>query len=403
MALCLFANAAYSADFTTIFAFQSGEMPAGPRGPMINGPNGILYGAGDGYGGVFQLTPPATSGGAWTETTLTDDYVYGAPVALGPNGDLYGIASHTTMQDVFSLTPPASPGAWIETVLYTFPACSAAIDRTECPDGYGIAQLAVGPDGTVYGIAAHGGKYGRGTIFALTPPSAPGGAWTDTVLYNFTGHPDGAQPSGLTLGSDGTLYITASGGRMGKGGIFALTPPALPGGAWTEKALYSFKGSPDGMSPAGAVTIGSDGTLYGVTTFGGYQERGTVFQVKPPESSEESWKESVLHRFKNFTDGKRPSAGLALGSAGEIYGATSRGGESAGDCKRSGCGTIFELIPPVSSGGAWTETLLETFPCGKSGCQPYGGLVASPDGAIYGTTTYGGSRGNGGTAFRIQP
>jgi hypothetical protein len=404
--LCLFANTTHCADFSTIYSFRAGHMPVGPQSTLINGPNGVLYGSGD--SGVFELTPPVSPGGAWTEATLIYDYVYSMPLALGPSGNIYGIATHVSVQYVFSLTPPASPGGkWTENVLFTLNECPNTGNPLGCPDGSNLAQLAVGSDGTVYGITTFGGastgcNYGCGTVFSLTPPSAPGGAWTQTVLHSFTGQPDGDEPTGLTLGPDGTLYITASGGESGHGGIFALAPPAAPGDAWTEDTLYSFKGRPDGTAPRAAVTIGKDGTLYG-TSWGGTRNNGIVFRLLPPKSAGAPWKEKVLYRFKGIPDGRDPSPGLALGPRGEIYGATLQGGESLAPCKRTGCGTVFELLPPASSGAAWTETLLETFPCRKDGCQPYGGLVASPDGAIYGTTGDGGSKGNGGTAFRIQP
>ena len=40
--------------------------------------------------------------------------------------------------------------------------------------------------GALYGTTAYGGLYSEGTVFKLTPPAKPGGAWTETVLYNFT-------------------------------------------------------------------------------------------------------------------------------------------------------------------------------------------------------------------------
>ncbi len=65
------------------------------------GKNGSLYGPASrggaaGYGTLFQLTPPATAGAAWTETTLhtftngTDGGYPTAPLTAGPKGALYG-------------------------------------------------------------------------------------------------------------------------------------------------------------------------------------------------------------------------------------------------------------------------------------------------------------------------
>ena len=63
-------------------------------------------------------------------------------------------------------------------------------------------------------------------VFKLTPPSAPEGAWTETVLYDFTdANVDGANPvTPLVLSSTGVFYGTSAGGANGKGVIFAIEP-----------------------------------------------------------------------------------------------------------------------------------------------------------------------------------
>jgi hypothetical protein len=68
---------------------------------------------------------------------------------------------------------------------------------------------------------------GCGIVFELTPPSTPGGAWTETVLHSFSGQDgDGAIPLGsLTLSSSGEFYgNTSAGGTAGKGTIFSPVP-----------------------------------------------------------------------------------------------------------------------------------------------------------------------------------
>lgn len=97
------------------FTFADGARPY--YGGLILDGNGNLYGMTDtggasGSGVVFKLSPPATAGGAWTETVL---YAFrgggGRPKAVDliadRNGDLYG----TTDEDgtlgygmVFKLT-----------------------------------------------------------------------------------------------------------------------------------------------------------------------------------------------------------------------------------------------------------------------------------------------------------
>ena len=142
--------------FAEIYAF--GHQPdAHAPGGLVLGPDGALYGVGAsggtyGYGAVFRLQPPSSSGGAWTETVLhsftgqNGDGIVGGylttPV-FGPNGALYGTTSGT----VFELRPPATPGGrWIENILYSFPG----------PGVYPRSML-VGSGGTLYSTAFSGG------------------------------------------------------------------------------------------------------------------------------------------------------------------------------------------------------------------------------------------------------
>ena len=109
---------------------------------------------------------------------------------------------------------------------------------------------------------------GYGTVFQLTPPNRTG-AWKETVLYNFTGSNGAGGPGGgVTLGQNGVLYgnISQSGAVNASGQVFQLTPPAQPGGAWTETVLYNFPGfKGDATTPAYTLAIDPQGNLYGTT------------------------------------------------------------------------------------------------------------------------------------------
>jgi uncharacterized repeat protein (TIGR03803 family) len=82
----------------------------------------------------------------------------------------------------------------------------------------------------------------------------------------------------------GTLHgTTALGGSHSKGTVYQLTPPATPGGAWTETILHSFFGGLlDGYAPQAGVVLGPNGALYGPTADGGSGGgHGTIFEVTP--------------------------------------------------------------------------------------------------------------------------
>jgi uncharacterized repeat protein (TIGR03803 family) len=171
---------------------------------------------------------------------------------------------------------------------------------------------------------------------------------------------------------------------------------------WKEKVLYSFQGGTnDGASPAGGVVFDKAGNLYGATTDGGGEcppaQCGIVFQLAPPVKKGDPWTETVLHTFKGngSDDGNTPAGSVILDSAGNLYGTTGYGG--TGNCvllgTKVGCGTVYELSPPKQKGGAWTETVLYSFPTSKQGYLPNGDLVFDSAGNLYGATMFGGGHG----------
>jgi uncharacterized repeat protein (TIGR03803 family) len=59
-------------------------------------------------------------------------------------------------------------------------------------------------------------------------------------------------------------------------------PPATPGGPWTETILHTFTGlDGDGALPTAALAMSSSGVLYGTTSSGGANGKGTVFAIRP--------------------------------------------------------------------------------------------------------------------------
>src|SRR5262249_40423949 len=112
-------------------------------------------------------------------------------------------------------------------------------------------------------------------VLAL-PHSAQG--QTYTVLYNFTGGQDGANPrAGVTLDRAGNIYgTTSTGGYMGgKCGDPAYIPNGCgtvfklrhTNSGWIFNPLYNFQYT-DGAAPWARVTFGPDGILYGTTRHG---------------------------------------------------------------------------------------------------------------------------------------
>ena len=224
-------------------------------------------------------------------------------------------------------------------------------------------------------------------------------AQTYNVLHTFRG-PDGAVPfAGVTMDGTGNLYGTTTAGGNGYGTVFKL---AHEGSAWILTKLYAFTGGRDGSTPYARVIFGPDGTLYGTTIAGGGGTCdggcGTVFNLRPSpvvcKSVACPWIETVLYRFTGGSDGGVPLFGdLVFDHAGNLYGTTSAGGNTSGNCAPSGCGVVFELTP---AHGSWTETVLHSFSLdGRDGGYPASGLIFDNSGNLYGTTVFGGTNFSG--------
>ena len=102
---------------------------------------------------------------------------------------------------------------------------------------------------------------------------------------------------------------------------------------------------------------------------------------------------TVIVNFSGL-NGAEPNAPLVQGVDGHLYGATHYGGASP-NCS-SGCGTVFK----VSVTGKLTA--LHSFSDMPDGSLPLGGLVQTSNRYFYGTTSEGGSDGEG-AIFKITP
>ncbi|MEO8926381.1 MAG: hypothetical protein ABI306_04385, partial [Caulobacteraceae bacterium] len=83
----------------------------------------------------------------------------------------------------------------------------------------------------------------------------------------------------------GVFYGSTNRGGTGNcaathcGTVFALTAPATPGGAWTHTTLANFNG-PNGGDIVATPTFHL-GSLYGTGEYGGANDLGVVYQFTP--------------------------------------------------------------------------------------------------------------------------
>jgi hypothetical protein len=140
------------------------------------------------------------------------------------------------------------------------------------------------------------------------------------------------------------------------------------------------------------LTFHGAGILYGTAREGGPRTVGTVFQLVPPATPGGQWTENILHSFAGDSDGASANGNVIFDKAGNLYGTTLFGG--GGPCTGSpnGCGIVYELTPPTS-GVTWKETILHAFAAsGTEGWEPSGGLIQARNGVLFGVTS-GGTQG----------
>jgi hypothetical protein len=208
--------------------------------------------------------------------------IYGTTYFGGNNvkGECEGGVGGTGCGIVFELQPPAkSGGPWTERVVHQFDGEDGANSS---------AGVVFDGNGNLYGTTS-GGPGPNGLAFELKKPHGKAHSWTETTLHDFSGGNDGANPAGsLVFDGYGDLYGTASvdGGAGAYGTIFRLKPPSVSGDPWRANVLYAFPGVPNGRIPTTSLILDKAGNLYSSTTEGGtgacgYFGCGTVFEVSP--------------------------------------------------------------------------------------------------------------------------
>lgn len=382
------------ADYKVVYSFGGGSSDGADPEPGLIDMGGTLYGttsAGGSYscdyyensgcGTAFSITLGGTEKVLHNFANGADGATPYAPL-IGLKGTLYGTTYFGGSYACYG-SSYASCGtifsitpSGAEKVLYSFGGSSGG-------GAYPLAGL-IGVDGTLYGTTNRGGDFSSrhgyaafGTVFSVTTSG------TETVLHSFGSHHDGARPglAGL-INVGGKLYgTTTSGGRNGRGTVFSIT---LGGG---EKVLHSFGKGTDGAHPA-ATLIELKGELYGTTSMGGARGVGTVFSITPAGT------ERVLHSFGKGTDGAHPHAPLTE-LKGKFYGTTLAGGSGPCSGDYNGCGTVFSITPDGR------EKVLYSFEDTPDGDWPQGDLL-NVEGILYGTTMFGGTH-NVGTVFSLKP
>ncbi|MGA2659094.1 MAG: choice-of-anchor tandem repeat GloVer-containing protein [Verrucomicrobiota bacterium] len=361
-------------NLQTLWSFGvPGQSAGAPQAPLVQGPDGALYGTTlygiasstnyvfqvQGYGTVFKIN---TDGAGFSVLHYFGQDSMGGQLPrggllVGSDGVLYGTTGNG-FGTVFKLNPDGTSYATLHTFAYP--------TGSQGPN----AGLIEGQDGALYGMT--GGE--SATLFKL---SRDGTSFAILHTFGASEFPCGvlAQDNAGTLyGVIGVYQVTAYSGN-----VFKINPDG------TGYAVLRTLSPGEGGYPRAGLVLGGDGALYGTAPYGGESNLGVVFKL-----ARDGTGFTLLHSFgASGSDGWNPDGGLALGRDGALYGTASSGGAG-------GCGTVFR----ITTDGSSFSTLYSLSSGGQDGRSPGSALIQGRDGALYGTTSDGGT--GDGTVFKLN-
>lgn len=328
-----------------------------PYGSLIQASNGKMYGmtnAGGnmGYGALFEfdtLTNIIT-----TKVELVGGTVYGSSpmgsLLQASNGKLYGLAGGGGSSDKGVLFEYD-----ISTSTYTKKNDFLGLLNGSNPGG----SLIQASNGKMYGMTSAGGSMGYGVLFEYDLSSN-----TLTKKVDFTGSSNGSSPRGsLMQASNGKLYgMTQKGGVNSAGVLFEYN---ISTGILTK--LIDFTNSSSGSGPYGHLIQATNGKLYGLTSGGGLNNGGVLFDY---DISTNTLSKKI--DFLNSTTGSYIQGSLYQALNGNLYGMTFQGGAN-------NLGVLFEY-----NIGSNTLTKKIDFDKNANGNNPRASVIQASNGKLYG-------------------
>ncbi len=330
--------------------------------------NGKIYGTSDsgganGVGAIFEFD---IINNAVTKKFDFDYYPNGSrPVGLmsASNGKLYGMTKEG--------------GLYAAGTIYEFDPSSSTYAKK-----YDFTINYVHPEGRPWGrlMEAPNGKfYGSGT------PSTPGGSIFEFDLVAGTVSPkvyqtfeNGHAIFGSLCLANNKIYGLASQGGVNNAGV--LFEYDFSNGAYTKKVEFGY--ASEGARPVAGLTQASNGKLYGVTSLGGANNYGVIFEVDPATNSFTK-RADIEIAMGNYID-----AGLLLGLNGKLYGSSMYGSQY-------NSGAIFEFDPAT-----FQLKQVVSLDYGK-GSSPRSRLIQTEDQKLWGLASLGGANSTG-TLFDVD-
>jgi uncharacterized repeat protein (TIGR03803 family) len=368
----MFAGAAVPAQAQTptlLYTFMQTTDACAPRGNIVQGRDGNMYGGGaacggNGTGAIYKISPAGVESvffnfpSQWTNCG-------GAGLTLGSDGNFYGACEGgnpaTGMGSIFRLTP-----AGVFTDLYDFTGANG--------DSLPVYPPIQASDGNFYGVTGNEEQV-CGNIYKLTPA----GVYKNLHTFTFGSE---CHSSNLFQASDGNLYGTLA--QCTLPGSVGCVYKISTAGVFKEIHGFSFT---TGDNPCTGMIQGKDGKLYGATNQGAANGSGNIYKMTTPGVATD------FHDFNNATDAScvnnsGPPVNLLQVADGSFYGVNPAFGPN-------GNGGIYKL----TSAGVFTAFLFPNPPV--DGNLPSSTLIQNTNGLVYGTTPSGGG-GSGGCPNTCQ-
>lgn len=256
-------------------------------------------------------------------------------------------------------TPDGSAG-----IIYEYdPATDIYQRKFDLPSGtfFGSNAMTEAPDGNLYGITSYYGLNNAGFIFKYNFTSN-----AFSVLFDMAAATGSVCLGAMTLAGNGKFYgITSGGGANNAGVIFEYDYLANNYAAKVDMTIA------DGAEAWGSLTEFPNGKLYGHTRSGGSSNNGVIFEY-----------DYTLNTYTkkidlDFINGASPQGSLTVAANGKLYGITTLGGLEAG--------VIFEFDQPSN---LYTKKI--DFGTSLDGARPEGALTLGDNSKLYGFTFQGG-------------
>lgn len=276
---------------------------------------GVTYDGGDnGLGTIFKTDTTGLNYGLLDTFEIVYDGRNGQkPQLLEVNGVFYGVIGYGGENSggvLFEFNP--SNNAYL--VKHHFSDSTGT--RPEC-------HLLLGSNGKIYGTTIGGGSYNRGTLFEYN-------ILTDSLTRKISFYAEiGANPNGKIIESTpGIIHgLCRSGGEYNDGVLYEYSMASN-----TIVVLDDFNEIVNGRYPTGGLMKANNGKLYGLCTYGGLNNYGTLFEF-------DFTTDSIKNKYDlNLIDGRNPNGNFIQAANGKLYATTNSGGSATG----SGRGTIIE-------------------------------------------------------------